>query len=165
MVDKRVGPCVISVWADPNIGPSRFFVIVDAPPGGTIPTDLTVQLGLQPSNGRLPEVVYQMERDNLRGQVQFKTALSFDRREFWHVRVALLSAEGSGDSTVDVEATPVGLGRWDMLLYLSPFLMVGFLWLMAIARKRSRRKTASDNLVDGAKSASEDALHVGDTQK
>jgi hypothetical protein len=32
--------------------------------------------------------------------------------------------------------TPVGFGRWDLLLYLLPFLGAGFLWFRAMARRR-----------------------------
>jgi hypothetical protein len=41
-----------------------------------------------------------------------------------------------------VEATPPGYGRWDLLLYLFPFLGVGFLWLKAFLRGRRRNKAA-----------------------
>ena|SRR5580704_2342877 len=154
IVDQRVGACVISVWADPNVGIGTFFVIVNAPPGGTIPGDLTVQVGVQPVSGRLNEAVYPADRDNLRGQLQFKAVIPFDAQEFWRIRVRLQSSEGTAETSTTVEVTPVGLGRWDMLLYLSPFLAVGLLWLVAVVRKRSRRKNATQKVTDGAGTAS-----------
>jgi hypothetical protein len=33
-------------------------------------------------------------------------------------------------------AAPAGLGSWDRLFYLLPFLGVGFLWFKAVKRKR-----------------------------
>jgi hypothetical protein len=153
IVDQKVGACVISVWADPNVGIGTFFVIVNAPPGGAIPTDLTVQVGVQPVSGRLAEAVYTADRDNTRGQVQYKTAIPFDAQEFWRIRVHLESSEGSAETMTTVEVTPVGLGRWDMLLYLSPFLAVGFLWMMAVVRKRSRRKKDAQEPIDGTRPA------------
>jgi hypothetical protein len=42
-----------------------------------------------------------------------------------------------------VEATPPGYGRWDLLVYVLPFLAVAVLWLLAVLRKRSRRSTVS----------------------
>lgn len=153
ITDQPVGPCVISVWADPNVGIGTFFVIVNPPSGGSIPSDLTVQVGVQPVSGRLAEAVYNADRDNLRGQVQYKVVIPFDAQEFWKIRVRLQSSAGNGETTTTVEVTPVGLGRWDMLLYLSPFLAVGLLWLVAVVRKRSRRKPGKQDAVDSARAA------------
>ncbi|HEY6332505.1 MAG TPA: hypothetical protein VI756_24485 [Blastocatellia bacterium] len=153
ITDQPVGPCVISVWADPNVGVGTFFVIVNPPSGGSIPADLTVQVGVQPVSGRLAEAVYDADRDNLRGQVQYKAVIPFDAQEFWKIHVSLRSSAGNGETTTTVEVTPVGLGRWDMLFYLSPFLAVGLLWLVAVVRKRSWRKTSTQGMVDRAGTA------------
>ena len=58
VMDRKVGPCIISVWAHPDVGVGTFYVIVDPPPGGTIPKDLKVEMGVQPVTGRLPEAIY-----------------------------------------------------------------------------------------------------------
>src|SRR5947209_18379446 len=42
-------------------------------------------------------------------------------------------------AAADVEATPPGLARWDIRLYLFPFAAVGFLWLRAAIKGRSLR--------------------------
>ena len=142
IVDQKVGPCVISVWSDPDVGTGTFFVIVNAPPGGEIPADLKVQVGVQPASGRLTELIYPAEREDPRDQVQYKALVSFDAQETWRVRVKLQSAQSSGEVMATVEATPPGLGRWDLLLYLVPFLMVGCLWAVSVVRRRSRKKAA-----------------------
>ena len=41
-----------------------------------------------------------------------------------------------------VEATPPGYGRWDLLLYLLPFLAIGVLWAVAMLRRIKRRTGA-----------------------
>lgn len=138
--NQRVGPCIISLWTHPDVGTGTFFVIVDPPPGGAIPGDLKVQIGIQPESGRLPEVVYKADRDDTRGQVDYKTAVEFDRDEFWRVRLVLDSSQGHGEVFSRVEATPVGLGRWDLLFFLSPFLLVAFLWYRGMSRRRNRQK-------------------------
>lgn len=140
ITDRRVGPCVVSLWTHPDVGTGTFFVLVDAPPGGSIPKDLKIQIGVQPLSGRLAEVVYPAWREKLRGQVEYKTEVQFDADEFWRVRLILQSAEGGGEALSNVEATPPGLGRWDLLLYLLPFLAVGFLWLRAMTKRRSYKK-------------------------
>jgi hypothetical protein len=140
IVDQRVGPCVISLWTHPDVGIGTFFVLVDPPPGGTVPKDLKIQIGVQPVSGRLPEVMYSAWQEKLRGQVEFKTEVQFDQQEFWKVRLVLQSAAGGGEALSKVEATPPGFGQWDLLLYLLPFLGVGFLWFSAIAKRRAYRK-------------------------
>jgi hypothetical protein len=136
--DKRVGPCVISLWTLPDIGIGTFWVIAEPPPGGHVPADLSVKFVIQPLDNRIPERVFQGARDNSNTMVQFKVEPAFDRDEWVRVRVFLASSEGNGDASANVEITPVGLGRWDLLLYLLPFLGVGFLWFRAMTRRRRR---------------------------
>src|ERR1700730_10599193 len=140
IVDQRVGPCVVSLWTHPVVGVGTFFVMVDAAPSSTIPNDLKIDLGIQPVSGRLAEVIYPTRRENLRGQVEYKTEVNFDRQEFWHARLILHSSQGDGEAAASVEATPAGFGRWDLLLYLLPFAGVGFLWFKAVTAKHSHRK-------------------------
>ncbi len=136
--DKRVGPCVISLWTLPDIGIGTFWVIAEPPPGGHVPPDLSVKFAIQPLDNRIPERVFQGVRDNSNAQVQFKVEVPFDRQEWVCVHVFLTSREGNSDALANVEITPVGLGRWDLLLYLLPFLGVGFLWFRALTRRKKR---------------------------
>jgi hypothetical protein len=140
LVDKMIGPCLVSVWADPDVGIGTFFIILEPPRGGTLPEEITVEIGVRPVSGRLAEARYRAERENLDGRVQFKAEIPFDAQERWLTRIILKSAHGSGDAAVEVEVTPPGYGRWDLLLYLFPFVAVGFLWLKAFLRRRSRKK-------------------------
>ncbi|HKX26593.1 MAG TPA: hypothetical protein VJ302_02770 [Blastocatellia bacterium] len=139
LVDRQIGPCVVSVWADPDIGPATFFIILEPPKGGTIPNDLKVEVGVQPVSGRLAEVIYPATREALRGQVQYQAVAEFDAQEFWKVRIILHSSQGDGQTILQVEATPPGFGRWDVLLYLFPFAALGLLWLRAVLRRRGRK--------------------------
>ena len=132
VVDQQVGPSVISVWTDPDIGEGSFFVITQAAP----PSDLTVQVSVQPASGRLPEATYAAVREDLSGQVQYKTMVNFDAQENWRVRISLQSAQGSGETIAFVEPTPDGLGRWDLLIYFLPFLAIGLIWLRAFLSKK-----------------------------
>src|ERR1700722_14809511 len=144
IVDQHVGPCFVSLWTHPDIGLGTFFVMVDAAPGTPIPSDLKIDLGIQPVSGRLAEVIYATRRENLRGQIEYKTEGNFDRQEFWRARLIVHSSQGGGEATASVEATPAGFGRWDLLLYLLPFAGVGFLWFKAVTAKRSYRKKQLD---------------------
>jgi hypothetical protein len=84
------------------------------------------------------------------GQAQFNAVADFDRQELWRARLVIQSSQGGGEATATVEVTPPGFGRWDLLLYLLPFLMVAFLWFLGISRMK-RRKNA--RLRDGAETA------------
>lgn len=148
LVDKTLGPCVVSVWADPDVGTGTFFVTLEPPPGGKLPDDIRVEVGVRPASGRLPEAVYTAGREDLSGRVQYKALVPFDAEELWHVRVRLQSTQGGGEAVTDVEATPPGYGRWDLLLYLLPFVAVGLLWLRAIGRSRRRGKAPSPSVPD-----------------
>ena len=134
-VDQKVDRYVVSLWTDPDVGDALFFVIIN----GQVPPDLQVQIGVQPASGRLPEAFYPGTRESVSGQVQYRALVHFDAEELWRVRVRLQSSEGTTETIATVEATPPGYGRWDLLLYLLPFLAVGVLWAVAMIRKTKRR--------------------------
>jgi hypothetical protein len=148
--NQKVGPCIVALWAHPDVGTGAFYVFVEPAPGGTVPDDLKIQIGVQPITGRLPETFYEAIRVKSHGQVQFNAQAAFDRQELWRVRLVIQSSLGAGEATAQVEVTPPGFGRWDLLLYLLPFLMVALLWFHGISRMK-RRKNA--HLRDGAKMA------------
>jgi hypothetical protein len=137
VVDQKVDPYVVSIWTDPDVGTALFFVIVNAP---NLPADLRVQLGVQPATGRLAEVFYPTVREELQGQTQYRAEVHLDAEELWRVRVRLESAAGNAETLATVEATPPGYGRWDLLVYLLPFLAIGVLWSIALVRRIKRRK-------------------------
>ena len=139
--DKRVGPVVVSLWTHPDVGTGLFYVIVEPPAGGTIPPDLKIEIGVRPVTGRLAEAMYPMKLENLRGQVVYRTDAQFDQQELWHVRMTVKSSAGDGEAAADVEVTPPGYGRWDLLLFSLPFLGMGFLWFRVMMRKRQYRKS------------------------
>src|ERR1041385_4170271 len=147
--NKMIGPYKVALWTHPDVGTGTFFVILDPPTGGPLPGDLSIKIGVQPVSGRLPEVVYAAERVNLRGQVQYNVQADFDRQEFWRVRLILQSVQAAGEATAQVEVTPPGFGRWDLLFYALPFLIIGFIWSRAIARNHKKKN----------KSSSKSALH------
>jgi hypothetical protein len=143
--NKKVGPCIVALWTHPDVGTGAFYVFVEPAPGAPIPDDLKVKIGVQPVTDRLPEKFYDAERVKSRGQVQYNAQADFDRQELWHVRLVIQSSQGSGEATADVEVTPPGFGRWDLLLYLLPFLAVAFLWVLGVSRAKRRRKARLRN--------------------
>jgi hypothetical protein len=138
--NHKVGPCLVSLWTHPDVGTGAFFVFVEPLPGSTVPNDLKVQIGVQPESGRLPEVVYSADKDDSGGQLQYKALADFDRDEFYRIRLVLESSQGRGEEFSRVEATPTGFGKWDLLFFLFPFLLITFLWLRGMSRRRNRMK-------------------------
>jgi hypothetical protein len=136
-VDKNAGPYLLSVWADPDVGTGTFFIAVEPTQGHALGDDLKASVCVRPASGRLREACYEAERDGVRDRTQYKIGVPFDRQEVWHTRVILRSSLGAGEAAADVEATPPGLGRWEIFLYLFPFAAVGFLWLRATIKRRS----------------------------
>jgi len=137
--NQRIGPCIVALWTHPDVGTGAFYVFVEPVPGGVVPGDLKFEIGVQPVTGRLPEVLYAAERVKSRGQVQFNAQAEFDRQELWRIRLVMQSSQGSGEATAQVEVTPPGFGRWDLLLYLLPFLAVAFLWFLGVSKAKRRR--------------------------
>lgn len=137
--NRKVGPCIVALWTHPDVGTGAFYVFVEPAPGGAIPNDLKIEIGVQPITGRLPETFYEAQRVKSRGQVQYNAQAAFDRQELWRVRLVVQSSQGGGEATAQVEVTPPGFGRWDLLFFLLPFLFVAFLWFRGISRLRRRR--------------------------
>jgi hypothetical protein len=142
MQDRKVGQLAVSVWANPDTGIGSFFVVIDPPKGGSVPSDMKVQVAVQPVSGRLAEQTYDAWREKLRDRAEFKADVPFDKDEEWRIRILLTSAEVSGETDTNVQVTPPGMGRWDLLLFALPFLGVGVLWFKAMATKRENRRRA-----------------------
>ena len=146
MQNRKIGPLTVEVWSNPDVGTGSFFVVIDPPKGGSVPSDMKVQVSVQPVSGRLPKATYGAWRDDLRDRVEFKAIVPFDKEETWKVEVTLTSKEVSGETDTNVEVTPAVLGRWDLLLFLLPFLGTGFLWFKAITIKRRNRRLKQKKL-------------------
>ncbi|HUD99962.1 MAG TPA: hypothetical protein VMR62_10340 [Bryobacteraceae bacterium] len=136
IVDRHVGPYLISLWTHPDVGIGTFWVMLEPP--ARVTRDLKIEIGVQPVSGRLPEKRYAARLDSTSAQVQYYVEVPFDAQELWRVHVLLDSHAGHGESTATVEVTPPGLGRWDLLWYASPFAAVAFLWIRALMRRRKR---------------------------
>jgi hypothetical protein len=143
VMDHKTGPYTISVWTDPDIGIGRFFVLFGPTAGGARPGIDKVTVCVRPQSGRLPESCYPATRQEERGRQQYYAEVEFDRQEIWDVRVTVAGPDGSAEVTAEVEATPPGFGKWDLLLYGFPFILFGGLWAYAALRRRGEHKPAT----------------------
>ena len=138
--NRKIGDLTVSVWSNPDVGEGSFFVVIDPPKGASVPSDMKVQVVVQPVSGRLPEQRYDAWREKLRNRVEFKALVPFDKEETWRVRILLASAEVTGETDTEVPVTPTLLGRWSLLFFLLPFLAIAALWLRAVRVRRKRRE-------------------------
>jgi len=138
VLDEISGPYKVSIWTDPDVGIGTFFVYVERQDGGST-EDVGVRLIVQPATGRLPESAYPCERQVVGRQVRYFGEVAFDAQEFWTVRVQINGPPGEAVVVSEVEATPPGLGRFDLLFYLFPFILLGGLWAYGVIRSRHRR--------------------------
>src|SRR5262245_44703310 len=127
LVDQKAGPYNVSVWTDPDVGTGTFFVYVE-PPSGASADGVNVSVSVEPTSGRLPEATYAAARKGGSRRVEFDAEVAFDAQEYWKVRVEVNGPEGGGELSAEVEATPPGWGRWDLIIYLFPFALVAGLW-------------------------------------
>jgi hypothetical protein len=145
IMDQRVGPYMLSIWTHPDIGTGTFWVNVDPLPGQTLPDGNTVRVGIQPVSGRLPEVWYNGERQYNRDHQQFYVETPFDIQDQFRVRVVVDGPAGKGEVHGQVEATPAGFGRWDLLFYAFPFLFLAGFFLYGTIRRRRARALGTPN--------------------
>lgn len=145
IIDEEVGPYLVSVWTDPDIGIGTFFVVFDPKYEDHRADDISsVEIGVEPVSGRLDEKVYSFEEQRARSGARYWTEVQFDKGEFWTVRVKIEGEGFSRELYSEVEATPDGtIGPIGLLIYAIPFIAVGVLWFRAIIVKRrhSEKKT------------------------
>ena len=136
--NKKVGPVIIALWTHPDIGQGAFYVMIDPVPGSTIPNDLKIKIGIQPESNRYAETFFNAERDDTRNQVVYKAMADFDRDEFYKVHLVIESAQGQGEAFSRVEATPTVMGRFGLIFFAMPFVLVGGAWFYGVNKKRKQ---------------------------
>lgn len=139
IMDQPAGPYVVSVWTDPDVGIGKFFVILNPSSSGILPSVDSVEVCVQPTSERLPEVCYAGAPQKMRDRLQYYAEVEFDQQEMWQVRIKVTGPEGNTELNSEVEATPPGFGPWDLLIYGFPFLLFGGLWLYAALRGKRQQ--------------------------
>jgi hypothetical protein len=154
LVDQPVAGYLVSVWADPDLGTGTFYIMTDpADDRETVP-EPDVELWVQPTSKRLSKVSYNAEREAIRNRIQFAAYPEFDALEMWTIGVRITPpGQTTVELTTEVEVTPPGLGAWDLLIYLFPFLLIGGMWALALKRRwnsMNTNQTMSHSLISNA---------------
>lgn len=146
IIDEEVGPYLVSVWTDPDIGIGTFYIVFD-PITEDHPTDdiSSVEIGVEPVSGRLEEEVYSFEKQRARSGARYWTEVEFDKGEFYSLRINIRGEGFEKEMISEVEATPDGtIGPIGLLIYAIPFIAVGALWFRTIIAKRRRPEEESE---------------------
>ncbi len=146
LMDKPLAGYTVSVYADPDIGDARFFIIIKSLEG-KVPDEIPeVSMWTEPKSGRLERATYDAKQEDLKNQVEFKAEPYFDQRDFWTVGFQVTPPGGKmAELTTEIESTPPGYGTWDFVIYLFPFAFLGGFWVFAMIRRRQRLLAAADS--------------------
>ena len=143
--NQRVGPYLVAVWADPDIGIGTFFVVLEPLGEASYRAPDSVSVMVAPVSGRLPQIGYPAEPQDVRYGGRYYAEVLFDSGEVWNVRIQIASEGQIGAVETAVEATPDGtIGPIGLIVYLLPFAAVGFLWLKAYLRRRNRSRNGAE---------------------
>jgi hypothetical protein len=145
LVDQPIPGYLVTVWADPDVGEAVFHVVLEPSASESSGTSIAaVDLWVEPVSGRLPKALHHATMAPARRHLRFTARPAFDAPEPWIVGVEIRRADGATHSmATQVAATPPGLGPWDLLIYLFPFVLFGGLWVIAFVR-RMRARPSSD---------------------
>ncbi len=138
LMDEPVPGYLVSVWADPDIGTGTFYVMIEPSGDSASPAGPPkVEVWVQPQNERLPKTNYVAKQQDLRNRLQFVAEPYFDQQEMFAVGIVIENRDGQRTELLtEVEATPPGLGAWDLALYLFPFVLFGGLWVIGFIKRR-----------------------------
>ena len=144
--DRIVGAYKVSIWTDPDAtddqtAAGKFWITVQpSGRGAAVPDPTEVQVSIKPLDRAGAERAGRAEPLNGDVQRQF-VALVMDHEGRYGVRVTidgplgLGDVEGQADATYDLRPRPILT-----LLFVAPFLLVGFIWgKLLITRRMSAR--------------------------
>jgi hypothetical protein len=140
---RTVGSYEVSVWTDPDStddgsAGGQFWVTVRPSGGGTLPDDTRVDVAIRP-HGRSGTTRAGSAAPVATDPSQRFVALVMDHEGTFDVRVTIAGALGSAEVDATVDATydlrpPAAL----IAVYLVPFVLVAFLWIKLLLKRRQR---------------------------
>jgi hypothetical protein len=145
--NQIVGPYDISVWTDPDAtadgsAAGQFWVVVQPANRATsLPPDTKVNVTIQPASGgaALRGMAKPVNGDVSR---QF-IALLMDHEGRYAARASIEGPLGAVDVAAEVDATyDLRPSSTMVAVYMMPFVLVGFLWIKLLLRRRHGRTRA-----------------------
>ena len=150
VTERSVGAYAVAVWADPDVtndglAAGQFWVVVrPANKQATLPADTRAGVSIRPTDR--VGVVRTRQTEPVKGDVtrQF-AALLMDHEGPFAVHVSIDGPLGKADLDANVDATyDARPAPALMAVFLTPFLLVGFLWgKLLLRRRRGRTRKAT----------------------
>ncbi|MCP4537908.1 MAG: hypothetical protein GY832_12255 [Chloroflexi bacterium] len=136
LLEQPVGPYVLFVLADPDVGVGTFIVQTTLANGTPTPADTVVMLWVRPEDNHADETGHQAGWQMTRDGERFIAKVPFDAKGMWQVRLTVEGVDGSGEITFSVEVTPPYPGALTTIICLLPFMVLGGLWAAGALRSR-----------------------------
>ena len=143
VTSRSVGSYEVSVWTDPDStddgsAAGRFWVTLRPAGGAALPADTRVNVAINPVDR--PGQQNSASAEPVANDPSHRfAALVLDHEGRFHVSVTIVGPLGPAEVEADVDATydlrPPPLM---IAVYLIPFLLVGFLWVKLILRRRRK---------------------------
>ena len=140
--NQLLGRYRISVWTDPDTtddgsAGGQFWVMIDpARAGDTVPPDVQAVVTIRPLDRSGAPSMARATFVNQDPSRQFATVV-MDHEGRFAVHVDVESASGRVSVDSEVQATyDLRPSRFVLVIYLLPFLLVGFLWTTLLVRRR-----------------------------
>ena len=148
IINEARAPYRISVWTDPDIGTGTFFVVLEPLEEGPFEAPASVYVQVAPASAPDLERKFAAESQRVRYGGRYYTEVPFDSGGFWDVRVTIDARGRTHEVRARVEATPDGtIGPIGLLVYVLPFLAVGYLWVKAYLRRRRDGRPGEEQTV------------------
>ena len=149
LTNRVVGPYDISIWADPDAtddgsAAGQFWVMLRPAGGaGSVPAETHADVSINALDRSAPRVTGRAQPVNHEISRQF-AALVMDHEGRFGVAVTVdgplghAEVEANVDATYDLRPAPIM-----MAVYLMPFVLIGFLWVKLLVRRRQVRSPRS----------------------
>lgn len=133
IVDQSLGERTLSVWADPDVGVGTFYLYVPEEKDGRLGSDTRISLWVEPADRHLAAAQYFAEPAEAGVPYQRIAYVDFDDRGMWETRFVV--EDSKAELVKEVDVTPPGSTGYALLWFLTPFLLVAFLWAKAMHQR------------------------------
>jgi hypothetical protein len=145
ITDRTVGNYIVSLWADPDTSDDgdadgRFWVVVKpAANGDPLPADTVVRISIGPAD-RSEEIRTQTAAPDERESSRRTASFVIDREGKYDVKATLAGPLGPAEIETTIDAAYAERpGPVLLAVYPMPFLLIGFLWLKLLLRRRAHK--------------------------
>lgn len=133
LIDQPVGPYVVTTYVDPDVGTGTFYVDVVAR-SGAVSAETTIIINATPEDNHTAPTLVVVKGKPVGQVMRYEGKVDFDAEGQWAIRMQVAGPAGAGNISFQVLATPP-YPRWlSTLQCLSPFIVIGGLWLLAMKR-------------------------------